>query len=125
MNRIGLLELLLVLPFPIWPLVAFRLVRLVVVRKTAPWIGLLAGLVCAALAVGFFVVFSQWLQQPLLANAAAIIYGSPAFFFILAAVANWCLRGCYVQQVSASQATLGGQTLPASCEEKGTPKETS
>jgi hypothetical protein len=92
MNGLTLLELLLVLPFPIWPIFAFWVVRRVASRQTAPWVGLLVGLASAALAVGFFVVFSQWLGQPLLANVAAIVYGSPAFFLLLFAVADYWLR---------------------------------
>ena len=118
MNRITLLELLLVLPFPIWPTVAFWVVRRVASRQLAPWVGLLVALVSAALAVGFFVIFSHWLQQPQFANAAAIIYGAPAFFLLLFAVAIWWLKRCEVQQISGNQAVLGDQTSTASGEDK-------
>ena len=90
---------LLVLPFPIWPVFALWLVGIVVERKTAPWVGLLAGLASVALAVGFFVVFDQWLEEPLYARVAALIYGWPTVFLILGGVLNWWLRGCHGQQV--------------------------
>ena len=86
--------LLLVLSFPIWPVFVFWLLGIVAKGKAAPWVGLLAGLASVALAVGFFIVFEQWLEEPLYAQAAAIIYGSPAAFFLLFAVAFWWLRGC-------------------------------
>jgi hypothetical protein len=119
MDNITPLAALLTLPFPIWPLVTFWLVWRVACRKTAPWVGLLAGLASAALAVGFFLVFWQWLEQPWLARVSAVIYGSPAFFLLLCAASNWWLGGSAMKQVPGSQAALGDQTSPASGADHG------
>ena len=85
--------LLLVLLFPIWPVFAFWLVRIILGRRTAPWVGLVGGLASVALAVGFYLAFAQWLQEPVYARIAALIYGAPAtFFFIGFAAAIWLPR---------------------------------
>ena len=82
--------LLLVLLFPICTVLAFWLVRIIFKRRTAPWVGVLGGLVSVALAVGFYLGFAQWLQEPVYARVAALIYGAPAaFFFIQFATARW------------------------------------
>jgi hypothetical protein len=92
---------LLVLPFPIWPWV-FRLLfhRLRTTRQF-----MLAGLVSAALAVGFSVAFWRGLDEPQLARVAALIYGGPAGFFILIATFGW-----FAQHLSVSPSTLDDRT---------------
>jgi hypothetical protein len=114
MDNITPLATLLTLPFPIWPLVTTWLVVRVACRKTAPWVGLLAGLASASLAVGFFLVFSRWLEQALLARVAAVVYGSPALFLVLCAASNWWLGGGRLKQVPGNQKEIGDQTSPTS-----------
>jgi hypothetical protein len=110
MDKHPIVFLLLVLTFPIWPVFWYWLLfGFFAKRKTAPWVFLLAGLASVALAVAFFVIFSQWLEDPQTAEVAAVIYGSPAFFFILIGVSNWWLRGCHGQQVPGSQVGVGRQ----------------
>ena len=111
MDTHALWVVLLVLPFPIWPWVAFRLLfpRLSTTRKF-----MLVGLASAALAVGCFVAFWQWLDEPQLARVAAFIYGGPAGFFILVAVFSW-----FAQRLPGSPSTPGGQKSPESGEEEG------
>jgi hypothetical protein len=94
MDKHPVVFLLLVLPFPVWPMLWLWLFRsMMIKRRPAPWVGLLAALLCVALAVASYVVYAQWLEEPRYAEIAAVVYGSPAFFFILLAAARWLLQG--------------------------------
>jgi hypothetical protein len=93
MDNYPVLFWLLVLPFPVWPVFWLWLFRIMTKRRPAPWVGLLAALCCVALAVASYVVFAHWLEEPRYAEIAAVIYGSPAFFFILLAAISWLPQG--------------------------------
>ena len=115
MDNHALWVVLLVLPFPIWPCIAFRLFhRLRTTRQR-----LFAGLASVALAVGFVVAFWQWLEELQLARVAAVVYGSPACFFLLAAASSW-----FARHFSGSPSTFGGRTSPEWGEDKGRDKGT-
>jgi hypothetical protein len=91
MDKHPIVFMLLVLTFPVWPVLWFPLF-VVMLRRRAVACSLLAALLCAALAVASFVAFSRWLEEPLYARIAAVSFGSPAFFFTLLAAANWFFR---------------------------------
>jgi hypothetical protein len=107
---------LLVLPFPIWAWVFGRLFF----RLRTPRRFMLAGLVSVALAVGFSVAFSRWLEEPQFARAAALIYGCPAAFFFLFATFGW-----FAQHYSISPSTFEDRTSTERGEDKGEEKGTS
>jgi hypothetical protein len=85
--------LLVLVTLPVWTVFWPWLFSLFVKGKIAPWVSLLAGLLSVSLAVGFYLVLADWLKEPLSARIAALVYGSPAFFFIL-----WWATICWIRR---------------------------
>jgi hypothetical protein len=92
MDKHPVVFLLLLLPLPVWPMLWFWFFRIMIRRRPASWVGVLAALPCVALAVASYVVLAQWLEEPWYARIAAVIYGSPTFFFILFGAMSWLPR---------------------------------
>ena len=93
MDKHPIVFLLLILSFPVWAASWLWLFRVMLKRRPSPWVALSVALLCLALGVASYLVVAQWLGEPQYAQISALIYGSPALFFILLVPMRWLSKG--------------------------------
>jgi hypothetical protein len=92
MDKHPVVFLLWLLSLPVSAVLWLWLWQIMLKRRAAPWVALLAALPWVALAVAWYVVLAQWLEEPQHARIAVVAHGSQAAFFILLAANTWLLQ---------------------------------
>jgi hypothetical protein len=89
MDKHPVVFLLWLLTLPVSSVLWLLLWQVMIKRRPASWVALLAALPSVVLAVAWYVVLDQWLEEPRHARIAVVAYGSQAAFFILLAATRW------------------------------------